>query len=997
MIGQTISHFHILEKLGEGGMGVVYKAHDTKLDRDVALKFLPPRITVSEEDKARFLQEAKAASAVMHPNVCVIYDIAEHDGNQFIVMEYVDGQTVRKQLDTRNLQLETAISYAIQIGDALQEAHSKGIVHRDIKAENIMVNTKNQIKVMDFGLAKLKGSLKLTKTSSTVGTLAYMAPEQIQGGEVDARSDIFSFGVLLFEMLAGHLPFRGEHEAAMMYSILNEAPESLQKYLPDAPAELLHVLSRALEKDPEDRYQAVHDMVIDLRRLKKETSRVPRPSEGFSSEAIKSRDGILHKKWFRPSAYGAAAVVVLVLLYLLIWPAIRRSFVSTQRIPIAVISFENLTGDPRFDNLRTAIPNLLITSIEQSTALRVTTWERMKDLLKQIRKADTQTINASLGFELCKLDSVKAMVTGSFVKMGDMFAIDVKVLDVETKQILASAKSKGQGEGSILDVQIDGLGKQIATGIGLSESRVATEQKPIMAVSSLEAYNFYLRGVQENEKLYWTDALRFLNKAILLDSTYAMAHLYDARTYSWLGDQQLAHAAYERAFKFSDKVTRKEKLLIDAACAEALEGDQVKQYRILKQLESEFPKEKEVHFRLYFLGGEEALSQLQQAINLDPAWGLAVNQLAYEYAFRGDYENSLRLMRRYASLSPGDANPYDSMGETYFLMGKLDESMANYKQALEIKPDFNSYFQLAYIQAMTENYEEAESWIDKRPVEGQSNADQLRQRYLQCFFAWWLGRNSEASAKLTEASKKIGESGKHTYEWLIQDLTAAILTDRKQFDLANNASTMAVKLASAAKGEFFGTIELFARLLELQRARLYLKQGQTQSAEKTLEELRQIQLPGLDLIKAWLPFSIHQVQGELYLAQGNLHKAIDFLKHPPELPTPFMTFPEFMGFYNRIFPRDALAKAYGQNGDLDSAVAEYERITRFDPTSRERRLIHPLHRYELAKLYEKKGMKEKAIAQYEKFLVLWKNADAEHPEPKDARTRLAKLKGPGKK
>jgi Tol biopolymer transport system component/predicted Ser/Thr protein kinase len=276
MIGKTISHYKILGKLGEGGMGVVYKALDLKLERLVALKFLPHEISVGAEDRARFLQEARAASAITHANVCVIYDIAEHEGQQFIVMEYVDGKTLRQMVPIQKVQ--DALGYAIQVGEALQEAHGKGIVHRDIKTENIMVNDKNQVKVMDFGLAKLRGSLKLTKTSSTVGTLAYMAPEQIQGGEVDARSDIFSFGVVLYEMLAGQLPFVGEHEAAMMYSIINESPQPIQKYKPDLSSELLHIIDRALEKDPEDRYQAVREMVIDLRRAKKETSRVSRPA-----------------------------------------------------------------------------------------------------------------------------------------------------------------------------------------------------------------------------------------------------------------------------------------------------------------------------------------------------------------------------------------------------------------------------------------------------------------------------------------------------------------------------------------------------------------------------------------------------------------------------------------------------------------------------------------------------------------------------------------------
>ena len=308
MIGRTISHYKIVEKLGEGGMGVAYKALDTKLDRFVALKFLPHKISLSDEDKTRFLQEARAASAVSHTNVCVIHDVSEHEGQQFIVMEFVDGKTLRQMVPIEKVQ--QALGYAIQIGEALEEAHSKGVVHRDIKTENIMVNMKNNVKVMDFGLAKLRGSLKLTKTSSTVGTLAYMAPEQIQGGEVDARSDIFSFGVVLYEMSAGHLPFVGEHEAAMMYSILNDNPRPIQKFRPELSSELLHILNRALEKDPEDRYQTVRDMVIDLRRAKKETSRVSRQAMAVPTGEHETR--VAQKRKILRNAFswiGLAAVL----------------------------------------------------------------------------------------------------------------------------------------------------------------------------------------------------------------------------------------------------------------------------------------------------------------------------------------------------------------------------------------------------------------------------------------------------------------------------------------------------------------------------------------------------------------------------------------------------------------------------------------------------------------------------------------------------------------
>jgi serine/threonine protein kinase len=338
MIGQAISHYKILEKLGEGGMGVVYKALDTELDRTVALKFLPHAITPDESEQARFLQEAKAASALNHPNICAIHSLGEHEGQRFIDMEFVEGETLRKRIENARppesrqevrqgrLKIEDSINYTIQIGEALQEAHSHGIIHRDVKSDNIMVTPKDQIKVMDFGLAKLKGSLKLTKTTSTIGTLAYMAPEQIEHATVDARSDLFSLGVVLYEMLTGHLPFRGEHEAAMMYSIVNEEPEPLQHYLPDAPSDLIHIVNRALDKDPEDRYQSAHDMVIDLRRLKKQSTRVvqhegilppPQPAGVIPEAASRSR----RKLWL---PLGALFIVVAAILIVVLLPRGQR-------------------------------------------------------------------------------------------------------------------------------------------------------------------------------------------------------------------------------------------------------------------------------------------------------------------------------------------------------------------------------------------------------------------------------------------------------------------------------------------------------------------------------------------------------------------------------------------------------------------------------------------------------------------------------------------------
>lgn len=338
MIGLTVAHYTVLEKLGEGGMGVVYKAQDTKLNRTVALKFLPDRVTGDAVTRSRFLQEAQAAAVLNHPNICVIHDVREDEGRQYMVMEYVEGRTLREANGSGGMAMETAVEYALQIAEALEEAHGKGIVHRDIKADNIMVNAKGQIKVMDFGLAKLKGSMKLTRTSSTVGTLAYMAPEQIQGGEVDPRSDIFSFGVLFFEMLAARLPFRGEHEAAMMYSILNEDPENVQKYVPDAPAELSFLLKTALEKNPDDRYQRMSDVVRDLRRLKKQSSRVNRPAysgEYKTFDAERTAPGAsavpsARRRLILAGGVGAGALIVLAAVALILSPSGSSPFSSFQ-------------------------------------------------------------------------------------------------------------------------------------------------------------------------------------------------------------------------------------------------------------------------------------------------------------------------------------------------------------------------------------------------------------------------------------------------------------------------------------------------------------------------------------------------------------------------------------------------------------------------------------------------------------------------------------------
>ncbi|HEY4643370.1 MAG TPA: protein kinase, partial [Bacteroidota bacterium] len=580
MIGQTISHYKILEKLGEGGMGVVYKAEDIKLKRTVALKFLPHHLTSTKEEEARFLQEAQAAATLNHPNVCTIFAVEEHEGQQFIAMEYVDGVTLRQRMENAPLKLNQAISYAVQVGEALQEAHNKGIVHRDIKADNIMVNAKNQVKVMDFGLAKLKGSLKLTRSSSTVGTLAYMAPEQVQGGEVDARSDNFSFGVVLYEMLTGRTPFRGEHDAAMMYSIINEEPEPLERYLSESSPELQRILSRALEKDPDDRYQSAADMVSELRRLQKQTSRVSRkPLEEMKTSqtpasvereprapAVEEQPEEVKKipagiptptGKARIIAYSGIALAVLAVGAL----AVNLLFFRTEAVradkkSIAVLPFKNLSEEKESEFFSDGITEDIITQLSKIGDLRVisrTSVMRYKESDKSIR---------DIGKEL----GVATILEGSVRRAGNQVRIVAQLIDASNDEHLW-ADTYDRELTQIFAIQSD-IAQKIASSLKAkltSSQKQQIEKKP---TENLDAYTFYLKGreyyyryhKQENE-----NAVQLFKNALDLDPNYALA-------YAGLGDaygQRVQRFGFAEGWLDSAVAVTDKAISIDPNLAEA--------------------------------------------------------------------------------------------------------------------------------------------------------------------------------------------------------------------------------------------------------------------------------------------------------------------------------------------------------------------------------------------------------------------------------------------
>ena len=1005
MIGRTVSHFRVLEKLGEGGMGVVYKAEDTKLSRVVALKLLSPAALPGEDDRSRFVHEAKAAASLNHPNICTIYEIDEFEGRPFIAMEFVEGRNLAAVIESGPMKLEQVRDVATQLAAGLHHAHEKGIVHRDIKPSNIMITEAGLAKIMDFGLARAPGQTKLTREGVTVGTVAYMSPEQVCAGSLDHRTDLWSLGVLLYEMVSGQKPFKGDYDQVVMYSILNEEPAPLTSLRTGVPLELERIAMKALAKLPAERYQHADELLSDLRRLDSDLSEAkPKRAStavGAQSEQAVAKADTRGKR--RRVALPVSALVVagLAVAYFFLRPMITEQRLIASPRPIAVISFENLTGDPQFDYLSTAIPNLLITSLEQSGYLRVATWERMRDVIKELGKGEIGTIDKELGFELCRRDGIDLIVTGSFTKAGNVFATDIKVLKVETKELVRTASARGDGVESILKRQVDELSREISRGVGLSLSRIEATQRPVIDVTttSMDAYNHFLRGKDEYERFYFDDARTEFEKAVQLDSTFAVGHLYLAITQARLGELEAPKAAYERAKKYSGRATDKERLFIQSYYAVDIENDQAKSISLLKELIRKYPKEKSAHNALakrYDAAEryEDAVKEYDTVLKLDPTYAPAFNSLAYSYMRLEDYERALEYLKRYASLSPGDRNPLDSMGELYFVMGDLDRAIGKYREALEVRPGFfESIMRVAYIYGVKGEYDSTMSLVDRYINSAPSALRQVGYVF-RAYFLLRLGNPDEA---LEDMRRRIELTKSSTYPEGIPVayqtmMFAAYETghydDAKRYNAEWTASyrdgqlkmtPLQRKILESLFGTFEGMIEL--------------KSGNQEAARKAFNEIKGLlgSIPEDSQTRSRFIRNVAAIfEGEFLLAEGRPREAIAAVSERFKLGIPIMELNQ-MAQWNIPMDQDVVARSYARLGDLDRAIAEYKKLIEFNPKGKDRRLRNPRYHYRLAKLYEQKGRRAEAKREYERFLSLWKNADRRLPEYVDATARLQKL------
>jgi serine/threonine protein kinase/cytochrome c-type biogenesis protein CcmH/NrfG len=970
MVGQTIAHYKVIAKLGQGGMGEVFLATDAKLDRQVALKFLPASLQSDPESRERLLREARAASKLNHKNILTIYAVESADGRDFIVMEYVDGRSLKDLIDARDpIPLDQVLRMGLQVCDGLSAAHEQGIVHRDIKPANILLTSKDQIKITDFGLATWRGAAQLTKEGTTVGTAAYMSPEQLQGKKVDPRSDLFSLGVMLYEVIAGRRPFAGDHDAAISYAILNDLPEPLARFKSGLHPALEQLIGRALEKDPSTRYQTATDMLAELKRIRREV-------DGSQPSMLSRTMAVKPKRSLFKYVIGASAVAVLAVILLVLKP-FKVDLDSSQSADasensLAVMYFDNVPDPADTDKHSQMITSLLITDLSESQYLQVVSRQRLYDLLKSLGKESQTSIDRNTATDVARKAGVKWMLTGQILQSSPRFVITSEVADPSTGRVKSTQKIAGEPNEDIFSV-VDKLSAAVRGDLATTTAARQETDRPVANVttSSEEAYKEYLAGLELFEKFYRIEAREHFLRAVAIDSTLAMAYFYLSN--SAAGDRQWEWL--EKAISHSGKASWDDQHLIRSSAARS-RGDYTSAIGELDQILERDRNNKNAYFSRGLVhrdmrSHDLAIRDFLSVVALDPTHKNAYNLLAYAYDNIGNLEKSIWAIDKYIEIAPDEPNPYDTRGDLYARNGHVELAISSYRKALEIKPDFPSRDKLAATFIQLGRFDEADSLIRDQLA----HKDEQQRSFARLALALRPSMEGDFATSLKtiddgiaadQLEKFDGRAYREKLGW-----KAAILLVNDRFD----EGIECVKRASEIEHRVDTTEEVYWRDF---LAALYAEAGDFARAESVLTEIRKDirKSPSVDA-RGWLALG----EADVAFFRGDYSAAIPH----------YLIADSLLEFF--FYPGIALGRAYTESGQLDKAVARLERAEAdysegrlFDPVSSV--LVH----YYLGIAYEKSGWNQKAAEAFERFLGLWHKAPPDQEEVADARRRLLALR-----